>query len=59
MNNNLPKYNQNRQTAERGVTFIKRIVEDEFGWMFRKISLDDDFGLDGYIDILVDRVCNR
>jgi hypothetical protein len=54
MKNQFPKYNQNRQTAEKGVTFVKRIVEDQYGWIFRKIPLDDDFGLDGYIDILKD-----
>lgn len=54
MNNSLPKYTKNRQIAERGLTFVKKIVEDEFGWIFRKITLDDDFGLDGYIDIIKD-----
>ncbi|MEO9885457.1 MAG: DUF4365 and DUF1817 domain-containing protein [Balneola sp.] len=55
MNNNpFPKYNNNRQTAEKGVTLVKKIIEDEMGWIFRKVPLDDDFGLDGYVDIITE-----
>ena len=48
---NLPKHSTSNKIAERGVTYVKQIVEDEFSWMFRKIPLEEDFGLDGYIDI--------
>lgn len=54
MKNPFPKYDSRRQTAERGVTLVKKIVEDEIGWIFRKVPLDEDFGLDGYIDIITD-----
>lgn len=55
MNNNpFPKYTNNRQTAEKGVTLIKKIIEDEMDWIFRKVPLDDDFGLDGYVDVITE-----
>lgn len=47
-----PIYNNSRQIAEKGVTLVKQIVENDLNWIFRKIPLDDDFGLDGYLDIL-------
>jgi hypothetical protein len=50
----LPKYNEQRRLADKGISIVKKIVEEELKWIFRKISLDDDFGLDGYIDILQD-----
>ena len=52
---NLPEYNSNRQLGEKGVTIVKNIVESKLDWIFRKVSLDDDFGIDGYIDILEDK----
>lgn len=52
MNKSFPTYSQNRRTADKGVTFIKNIVENSFDWIFRPVHLEDDFGLDGYIDII-------
>jgi len=52
---NLPEYNSNRQLGEKGVTIVKNIVESKLDWIFRKVSLDDDFGIDGYIDILEEK----
>jgi hypothetical protein len=50
----LPKYSENRKLADLGVAIVKNIIENKLNWIFRKLSLDDDFGLDGYIDILQD-----
>lgn len=51
---NLPEINKNRQLGEKGLGIVKTIVESKLNWIFRKIPLDEDFGLDGYIDILKD-----
>jgi hypothetical protein len=48
----FPKYNSNRLTAEKGVSLVKTLVENEFGWIFRPTPLEHDFGIDGYIDIV-------
>lgn len=55
MNQEFPKYNPNRLTAEKGVTLIKSIIENEFEWIFRPTPLEHDFGIDGYIDIVNDK----
>ena len=52
MNKNFPQYNQTRRTADKGVTLIKLITETQFDWIFRPTHLEDDFGLDGYLDII-------
>lgn len=49
---NFPKYNSRRRTGDNGVTLVKTIVENEFCWIFRPTHLEDDFGLDGYFDII-------
>jgi len=48
----LPEYNQTRRTGDYGVKVVKSIIENNHKWLFRKTDQDDDFGLDGYIDLL-------
>jgi len=54
MSQPFPKYIENRLTAEKGVSRVKTLVENEFGWIFRPTPLEHDFGIDGYIDIVND-----
>lgn len=51
-NKGFPQYNSNRRTGDLGVTFVRSIVENKFEWMFRPTHLEDDFGIDGYFDII-------
>lgn len=55
MKQEFPKYNPNRLTADKGVTLVKTLIENEFGWIFRPTPLEHDFGIDGYIDIVNDQ----
>jgi hypothetical protein len=50
----LPKFNEERRLAEKGVVIVKDIIDNNLNWIFRKVPLDEDFGIDGYIDILHD-----
>lgn len=50
----LPQFNEERKIAEKGVAIVKDIVENNLNWLFRKVPLEEDFGIDGYIDILHD-----
>ena len=49
-----PTYSQRRKTGNKGVNIVKGIVDDELDWIFRPVHLEDDFGLDGHIDIIGD-----
>lgn len=51
----LPRINKNKQSEERGLVIVKKIIEDEIGWIFRKEHLENDYGIDGYIDIVQDK----
>ena len=46
----LPKRRTTDVTAEIGVNVVSTIVNDEFGWIFRRTHQEHDFGVDGYID---------
>ena len=41
-------------TGENGITTVKSIVENNLNWLFRQIHLENDFGIDAYIDVITD-----
>jgi hypothetical protein len=48
----LPTYTATAQLGEYGITIIKKIVENDFKWVFRKNHQEHDFGIDAFIDII-------
>lgn len=48
----LPHYDNNSRKGEEGITLVKRIVEKEMNWIFRKNHQEHDFGIDAFIDII-------
>ncbi|WP_454047421.1 DUF4365 domain-containing protein [Chryseobacterium sp. Marseille-Q8038] len=50
--NNFPKYNNQRSIGDKGVSLARYVIEHELNWMFRENHLENDFGIDGYIDII-------
>jgi hypothetical protein len=53
-NSKFPKININKLTGEIGTTILKKLVETELGWLYRYNHQENDFGIDGYIDIITD-----
>lgn len=49
----LPQYHPSSQTGEEGITLVKRIVESELRWAFRRNHAEHDFGIDAYVDIVL------
>lgn len=50
----LPKYNKSNKTGREGLNLLATIVESELGWMVRPTHQEDDFGIDAYIDVIID-----
>lgn len=48
----FPQRIQSARTADTGVNLVAQIVNDTFGWIFRRYHQEDDFGLDGVIEIV-------
>lgn len=53
-NSKFPKINTARITGRKGITILKDIIENKLNWLFRETHLEDDFGIDGHIDIITD-----
>jgi hypothetical protein len=54
MKRSFPRSPLNHRTAEAGINAVARIVNDDFGCIFRRTHGEHDFGLDGYIDIVTE-----
>ncbi len=48
----FPQYSKTQQTGNAGVTIVEQLVEHELGWHFRRNNQQDDFGIDGYLDVI-------
>jgi hypothetical protein len=50
----FPQYHSSSQKGEEGITLVKRIIESELKWAFRRNHAEHDFGIDAYIDVIFD-----
>ena len=48
----FPLYNKQHFTGEIGVNEVSKIVNEQFGWIFRRNPAEYDFGIDGYVDVV-------
>lgn len=51
-NASFPKLSSAQRTGAIGVTLVAGLVEKELRWGFRRNHQEDDFGIDGYVDII-------
>jgi hypothetical protein len=49
---NFPKLSSAQHTGAAGVTVVAGLVENELKWRFRRNHQENDFGIDGYVDIV-------
>ncbi|CAJ9625600.1 DUF4365 and DUF1817 domain-containing protein [Burkholderia pseudomallei] len=54
MDDGFPYMGKAKKIGEIGVNAVSSIVNDNFGWIFRRNHNEHDFGIDGYIDIVTD-----
>lgn len=50
----LPKYIKSNKTGRKGLNILTRIIESEFGWIVRPNHQEDDFGIDAFLDVIID-----
>jgi hypothetical protein len=48
----FPKITRSARSGETGVNLVAYIINNSFGWLFRRNHNETDFGIDGYIDII-------
>lgn len=49
-----PKYTKSQRRGKIGESYINIFVHQELEWIYRSVSQESDFGIDGYIDIIKD-----
>jgi hypothetical protein len=54
MKASFPKLKGAARTGKIGVDTVSSIVNDQLQWLFRRNPGEDDFGIDGYIDIVLE-----
>ncbi len=50
----FPSIQKTTIRGESGITIVKNIVEENLSWLFRQNHLENDFGIDAYIDVITD-----
>lgn len=52
MTSGYPQFHRAAQLGERGVNVVSRIVNETFGWLFKRNHQEHDFGVDGQIEVI-------
>jgi hypothetical protein len=50
----FPQLSKGQRTGGIGQTIVAGLVQERLGWLYRQNHQEDDFGIDGYIDIVRD-----
>jgi hypothetical protein len=50
----FPKFSNSAQKGEIGVALVARLFSQHFQWIFRRVHQEQDFGIDGYVEIVND-----
>jgi hypothetical protein len=54
MPDGFPQYGPSAKQGNRGVMIVSRIVDGNFGWLFKRNHEEHDFGIDRQIEIVTD-----
>ncbi len=53
MRKGFPTYSKAVQKGDRGVDLVSRVINEEFGWLFKRNHQEHDFGIDAQIDVIL------
>lgn len=54
MNTGFPTAPRSGRTGDAGLNRVATVVNDDWGWIFRRTHEEHDFGIDGYLDVVSD-----
>ncbi|MEO5955924.1 MAG: DUF4365 and DUF1817 domain-containing protein [Nitrospiraceae bacterium] len=52
MISDYPQFPRSAQQGEHGVNILSRIVNETFGWLFKRNHQEHDFGIDGQVEVI-------
>lgn len=54
MSKGFPTYSKAAQKGDHGVDLVSRVINEEFGWLFKRNHQEHDFGIDAQVDIILE-----
>lgn len=54
MNQGFPTYSKAAQKGDRGVDVVSRVINEGFGWLFKRNHQEHDFGIDAHVDVVLE-----
>lgn len=54
MSQGFPTYSKAAQKGDRGVDLVSRVINEEYGWLFKRNHQEHDFGIDAQIDVILE-----
>jgi len=52
MKRGYPQFTRTAQQGEQGVNVVSHIINETFGWLFKRNHQEHDFGIDGQIEVV-------
>jgi hypothetical protein len=52
MSSGYPQFHRSAQLGERGVNVVSRIINETYGWLFKRNHQEHDFGIDGQVEVV-------
>ncbi len=49
-----PQFSPSARKGELGIQLVSKIVNDDFGWLFKRNHQEHDFGIDGHVELITD-----
>ena len=54
MTRGFPTYSKAAQKGDRGVEVVSRVINEKFGWLFKRNHQEHDFGIDAQVDVVLE-----
>jgi hypothetical protein len=54
MSHGYPTYSKAARKGDKGVEIVSRIINDGYGWLFKRNHQEHDFGIDAQVDVILD-----
>lgn len=54
MTRGFPTYSKAAQKGDRGVELVSRVINEKFGWLFKRNHQEHDFGIDALVDVVLE-----
>ncbi|EYU13887.1 DUF4365 and DUF1817 domain-containing protein [Photorhabdus aegyptia] len=54
MTQGFPTYSKAAQKGDRGIEIVSRMINEKFGWLFKRNHQEHDFGIDAQVDVILE-----